>query len=193
MNFEKLHDKDFASYAKKVAKSYFLRVKGESKYFKNAPFHRPEKRSAASKDGAPDFLFGLVYSPNIYVMTYLLEAELDREVVVDYGCGMGCMSVLMKHFGIEVFCYDDFSQVNGEMTLQFLEEFGVKGLLLGKDEVVGNATIITGSGIAIRDEDFISKPLHTIVIEKGRFVPEVVQDSWSSEDFGLVKILRKKA
>ena len=56
----------------------------------------------------------MLYCPNIFVLIYILENMnlFKDKLFIDNGCGIGLLSIFLKHIGFTCYNYDNYIQLN---------------------------------------------------------------------------------
>lgn len=97
----------------------------------------------------------LLFHPNIAILDYIIEnlKEFRELKIMDYGAGVGLLSVFLARLGIKCYNYDNFKQIQ----LTDFSERVKKGLGLDisavSDNIDENAEVLLCSGIDIKNNN----------------------------------------
>jgi len=118
-----------------------------------------------------DYFKGMLYSCNICILDYVIKNKDNFKdfQFLDYGGGVGILSVFLQKIGIKCDIYDNFSQLNNEiLSSSFFEKYNItpptSNIL-----IFNNCDVLTNSGIPVYyNEEKTSK--------NGTIFPETVSN-----------------
>lgn len=120
-------------------------------------------------------LLDVFYIPNIEVLDFIVKNldEFKNKTFLDYGCGLGFLTIFLNYLGIDAYCYDNFIQASTrEQLLNCINEFTLWNKYVKVDKR-NEFDVITLIGSHISDEGlFIKKPQYCIFNNHNKFSPE---------------------
>jgi len=94
-----------------------------------------------------------IYAPNFAILDFLIEEieDKEKEIVIDYNCGIGCLLIYLKKIGFNnLYGFDKFIQFPKKLLSNILDIFDLKDSIIENVYEV-NPTIFCLSG-AMCDE-----------------------------------------
>lgn len=78
-----------------------------------------------------------VYPPNVAVIDFLLKNINSGAIVLEYGCGLGNLLIYLRNINYrQSFGYDNYSQIQKETVISFLERFSLKDVIVSKERAL---------------------------------------------------------
>jgi hypothetical protein len=95
-----------------------------------------------------------LYPPNVAVLDFLARriADPEREVLLDFPCGIGALLVYARDLGLtRVHGFDDWTYLSPASAQRFLERFGLDGTVLVTRDALATlpVTILTCVGFPL--------------------------------------------
>ena len=98
-----------------------------------------------------DYFKGMLYSCNICILDYVIKNKDNFKdfQFLDYGGGVGILSIFLQKIGIKCDIYDNFSQLNNQMlSSSFFEKYNItpptSNILIFND-----CDVLTNSGVPV--------------------------------------------
>ena len=118
----------------------------------------------ALNDAGLNYLSKLVWFPNILVLDYILQHkdEFKTLTCLDFGCGLGFLSILLDHIGISCLAHDIWVHgVHENHTKFILQQFGLEDKLVTLENCK-NFQVFINMGTPGHPTDLISKAQYLI-------------------------------
>jgi hypothetical protein len=130
-------------------------------------------------------LLDVFYIPNLATLDYILKNKplFQYKVFLDYGCGLGFLSIFLHHIGIKCLCFDGFrsegrtsNNIERKHTVGCLEAFGLQDYLVELSDPIA-FDVFVSMGAKVIDPDLPMILRHDyLIFDDQRILDEHLRD-----------------
>jgi len=159
-NYYRLFPKKWIEVLKKEYFEMLEKARPQNHVFFSSTGHGNHGRRNVNIKEITDYFEGLLYAPNLACLDYVMKnrSQFQKLNFVDYGCGLGLLSVFLKKLGIACYNHDNFSQLGDvKLSSAFYKKYGIPTphQRLPEREVDG-LSVFVSSGV-IPDSSYLLK------------------------------------
>lgn len=138
-----------------------------------------------------DYFKNILYCPNIFVLIHVLENMnlFKDKLFIDNGCGIGLLSIFLKHLGLTCYNYDNYIQLDNI-------NFNPQNLELYKDVMIPSSIppnnisdfkVLISCGIWVDNEILINNTYDYLFLDMYNFGPHANNCKLNLKNYTLIK------
>lgn len=130
-------------------------------------------------------LLDIFYIPNLATLDYILKnlPTFQDKIFLDYGCGLGFLSIFLNHIGIKCLCFDGFrsedrssNNIERKHTMGCLKAFGLQEYLVDiNDPIKYDVFVSMGAKVINQDLPVVLRHEY-LIFDQQRILDEHLKD-----------------
>ena len=163
----KNYSKNWLTQLKKNYTAMYLRNTPSNKNYFPEPGNYIGRNNKYGESEISDYLNRLLFLSNICVLDHLIKNKMKYKDMkfLDYGSGLGLLSVFLKNIGLECDNYDNFSQIGSKFNVNddFYDKYNIKSP--NNNPLIGEHDVLICCGIWVDNEVILKKKYKYLILD----------------------------